>query len=111
MKAIEYSLRYIVLIIVMYYFLLLNNVYTLSFWMIGIIPVNFLAIKYGIYNKINKDNYVTKEYIIFSLIIYTTLFNIIFLLFNKVHYIVIIFTVVINILELIYTENIKNEKK
>ena len=112
MKAFLYSLRYMVLIVVGYY-LALSPLYKLSLIMITLIPVNFLAIKYGILNKIEKDNYVTKEYILMSLIMYTSIFNITFLLLNKVSIYVVIFVVIINIVELIYLDNpkVKRVKK
>lgn len=110
MKAIEYSLRYMVIIVALYYLIPMSFFYKLSFAMIGIIPLNFLAIKYGIYNKIDKDNYVTKYYILMSLVVYTTLFNVIFLILNKVNFIVIIFTVIINGLELIFLDNTKKDR-
>ena len=109
MKQLEYSLRYIILVIIGYY-LLFKNFYTLSFYLIAIIPINFLYIRYGIYTKINKDNYVTKEYILMELVLLTSLFNTIFLVLNKVNIFVIVFVVVINILELVYTTNIKPKK-
>lgn len=108
MKSIEYSIRYIILIIVSYY-LLFKKIYTLSFFALAIIPVNFLAIKYGIYQKLNKDNYVTKDYILFSLIVYTTILSIIFLLLNKVNFIVIAIHVIVNVLELVYTDTLRNK--
>ena len=61
MKQIEYSLRYMILVTIGYY-LLFKNMYTLSFYLLALIPINFLYIEYGIYYKISKDNYVTKEY-------------------------------------------------
>ena len=109
MKQLEYSLRYILLSVIGYY-LLFKNVYTLSFYLIAIIPINFLYIRYGIYTKINKDNYVTKEYILMELVLLTSLFNTIFLVLNKVNIFVILIVVIINILELVYTTNIKPKK-
>ena len=109
MKQLEYSLRYILLVVIGYY-LLFKNIYTLSFYLIAIIPINFLYIRYGIYTKINKDNYVTKEYILMELVLLTSLFNTIFLVLNKVNIFVILIVVIINILELVYTTNIKPKK-
>ena len=108
MKALLYSFRYMLLIVIGYY-LLLSPIYKLGFQMIAIIPINFLAIKYGILNKIDKDNYVTKEYILMSLVCYTTIFNLVFFLINKVSIYVVIFVVLINILELIYLDNPKKK--
>ena len=110
MKQLEYSLRYIILVIIGYY-LLFKNFYTLSFYLPLLIPINFLYIRYGIYTKINKDNYVTKEYILYELIILTTVFNSIFLLLNKVNIFVILIVVFINTLELIFTANIDSKNK
>lgn len=109
MKAFLYSLRYMILIVIGYY-LALSPIYKLSFIILTIIPINFLAIKYGILNKIDKDNYVTKEYILMPLITYTSIFNIVFLLFNKANIYVVIIVVIINIAELIYLDNPKNNK-
>ena len=47
MKAFLYSLRYMILIVIGYY-LALSPIYKLSFIILTIIPINFLAIKYGI---------------------------------------------------------------
>ena len=110
LKSLEYSLRYMLLIVIMYY-LFMKGIYTLSFFALAIIPVNFLAIQYGIYSKIEKDHYVTKEYILLSLVFYTTIFNVIFLSINKVSVFIIILTVVINLLELVYLDNVKQKKK
>lgn len=110
MKAIEYSLRYMLIIGVLYYLVPLSFFYQVSFALLGIIPLNFLAIKYGIYNKMDKDHYVTKDYILMSLVIYTTLFNVIFLMFNKAQLIVIIIAVLVNALELIFLNNPKTKK-
>lgn len=109
MKQIEYSLRYIALVIIGYY-LLFKDFYVLNYQLLAVIPLNFLCIRYGIYYKINKDNYVTKEYILLELVSLTTLFNVIFLLLNKVNIFVVIIVVIINILELVYTTNIKQKK-
>lgn len=103
LKALEYSIRYIVLII-LFYFLGLKNVYVLKVYMIAIIPINFLAIKYGILTKIKKDNYVDKYYILMSLTVFTNLFNIIFLYFMNVSYWVIAFACLVNEVELIYLD-------
>ena len=109
MKQIEYSLRYIILVIIGYY-LLFKNFYTLSFYLPLLIPINFFYIRYGIYTKINKDNYVTKEYILMELVLLTSLFNTIFLILNKVNIFVVIIVVFMNVLELVYTANIKTKK-
>ena len=52
MKALKYSLGYMIIIFLIYLFA--SKIYTFSFWLLGIIPVNFLAIRYGIYNFIDK---------------------------------------------------------
>lgn len=109
MKSFLYSLRYMALIALGYY-LVLSPIYKLSVIMLAIIPINFLAIKYGILNKIDKDHYVTKEFILMSLVLYTSIFNIAFLLFNKVSIYVVIFVVIINIAELIYLDNPRENK-
>src|SRR5574344_683136 len=103
-KAIEYSIRYMIIIIAFYY-VACSFFYKMNFAILGLIPLNFLAVKYGIYNKIDKDNYVTKYYILMTLVILTTLFNIIFLYLNKVDIVVIIIAVLINIAELIFLDN------
>lgn len=127
MKSIEYSIRYMLIIVVLYYIVPLSYFYKMSFALLGIIPLNFLAIKYGIYNKLDKDiakakeanslakqydfnnekssNVLTKEYIILPLIIYTTILNIAFLLLNKTKIIVIIIACTINVIELLFTKN------
>ena len=99
------------ILILIGYYLVLSPLYKLSFVMIAIIPINFLAIKYGILNKIDEDNYVTKDYILMPLVMYTSIFNIIFLLLNKVSIYVVIFVVIINIAELIYLDNPKTKRK
>jgi hypothetical protein len=78
--------------------------------MIAIIPVNFLAIHYGILYQIKKDNYVTKNYILMSLIMFTSLFNLIFLSLNSVNMFVITFTIFVNALELMYLDLPSNSK-
>ena len=110
MKQLEYSIRYIILIILGYY-LLFKNMYTLSWYLLAFIPINFLAIKYGIYYKINKDEFYTKDIILMELILLTTTFNVIFLSLNKINFIVIIICSIINILELLFTANINQTKK
>lgn len=109
-KSILYSIRYILLIILFYYILQLKMIYSLNLLMIAIIPVNFLAIHYGILYQIKKDNYVTKNYILMSLLIFTSLFNVIFLSLNKVNMIVIVFTIFVNALELMYLDLPSNNK-
>lgn len=109
-KSILYSIRYILLIILFYYILQLKMIYSLSLLMIAIIPVNFLAIHYGILYQIKKDNYVTKNYILMSLLIFTSLFNVVFLSLNKVNMIVIVFTIFVNALELMYLDLPSNNK-
>ncbi len=109
MKQIEYSLRYMILVTIGYY-LLFKNMYTLSFYLLAVIPINFLYIEYGIYYKISKDNYVTKEYILMELVLLTTIFNAIFLVLNKVNIIVVLIVCIVNVLELVYTANLKKKK-
>ncbi len=109
-KSILYSIRYILLIVLFYYILQLKIIYNLNVLMIAIIPVNFLAIHYGILYQIKKDNYVTKNYILMSLLIFTSLFNVIFLSLNKVNMIVIVFTIFVNALELMYLDLPSNNK-
>jgi hypothetical protein len=72
--------------------------------MIAIIPVNFLAIHYGILYQIKKDNYVTKYYILMSLLMFTSLFNVVFLSLNGVNMSVTVFVIFVNALELIYLD-------
>jgi hypothetical protein len=78
--------------------------------MIAIIPVNFLAIHYGILYQIKKDNYVTKNYILMSLIMFTSLFNVIFLSLNSVNMFVTLFAIFVNALELMYLDLPANNK-
>ena len=78
LKSLEYSLRYIALIII-FYFLGIKYIYVPNLLIICLVPVNFLAIHYGILSKIKKDNYVDKYYILFSLLMFTSILNIIFL--------------------------------
>ena len=110
LKSIIYSLRYMVLIVVFYYIFQLKIIYAPNFLMIVIIPVNFLAIHYGILYQIEKDHYVTKYYILMSLILMTTLFNLLFLSLNNVNMFVVVFTIFINALELIYLDLPKSSK-
>lgn len=110
LKSILYSIRYMLLIVLFYYILQLKMIYSLSFLMIAIIPVNFLAIHYGILYQIKKDNYVTKNYILMSLIMFTSLFNVIFLSLNSVNMFVITFTIFVNALELMYLDLPANNK-
>lgn len=115
-KSFLYSLRYMILIIIFYYIFQLKMIYVPSILIIAIVPVNFLAIHYGILYQIKKDNYVTKYYILMSLVFFTTLFNVIFLSLNNVNFFVIVFTLFINTLELIYLDlpassNIKIKKE
>ena len=110
LKSIIYSLRYIVLIVIFYYIFQLKIIYAPNILMIAIIPVNFLAIHYGILYQIEKDHYVTKYYILMSLILMTTLFNLIFLSLNNVNMFVVVFTIFINALELIYLDLPTNSK-
>jgi|GEM_PF-3209910 len=110
LKSILYSIRYMLLIVLFYYILQLKLIYSLSFLMIAIIPVNFLAIHYGILYQIKKDNYVTKNYILMSLIIFTSLFNVIFLSLNRVNMFVVAFAIFVNALELMYLDLPTNNK-
>lgn len=110
LKSIIYSLRYMVLIVIFYYIFQLKIIYAPNILMIAIIPVNFLAIHYGILYQIEKDHYVTKYYILMSLILMTTLFNLIFLSLNNVNMFVVVFTIFINALELIYLDLPTNSK-
>lgn len=103
LKSLEYSLRYIVLIIIFYY-LGLKVVYQFNFFLLALIPVNFLAIHYGTLYKIKKDNYVTKYYILASLIIFTSIFNYLFLYLNKVNFWVIVIAILLNAVELIFLD-------
>lgn len=109
MKAIEYSVRYMLIIGILYYIIPLSVFYKLGFQLLGVIPINYFAIKYGIYNKIDKDNYVTKDFILLSLISYTTLFNTFFLILNKVNIFVVLIVIFVNIVELIYLDNPKKK--
>lgn len=104
LKSIIYSIRYMLLIVIFYYIFQLKIIYVPNFFMIAIIPVNFLAIHYGILYQIEKDHYVTKYYILMSLILLTTMFNLFFLSFNNINMFVIVFTIFINALELIYLD-------
>ncbi len=110
LKSIIYSLRYMVLIVIFYYIFQLKIIYAPNILMIAIIPVNFLAIHYGILYQIEKDHYVTKYYILMSLILMTTLFNLLFLSLNNVNMFVVVFTIFVNALELIYLDLPTNSK-
>lgn len=110
LKSILYSIRYMLLIVIFYYILQLKIIYVPNILMIAIIPVNFLAIHYGILYQIKKDNYVTKNYILISLLMFTSLFNVIFLHFNDVNMFVIVFAIFVNALELIYLDLPSNNK-
>lgn len=110
LKSIIYSLRYMVLIVIFYYIFQLKIIYAPNILMIAIIPVNFLAIHYGILYQIEKDHYVTKYYILMSLILMTTIFNLLFLSLNNINMFVVVFTIFINALELIYLDLPTNSK-
>lgn len=110
LKSILYSIRYMLLIILFYYILQLKMIYVPNLLMIAIIPVNFLAIHYGILYQIKKDNYVTKNYILMSLNIFTSLFNVVFLSLNNVNMFVTVFTIFVNALELMYLDLPSNNK-
>ncbi len=110
LKSIIYSVRYMVLIVIFYYIFQLKIIYAPNILMIAIIPVNFLAIHYGILYQIEKDHYVTKYYILMSLILLTTLFNLIFLSLNNINMFVVVFTIFVNALELIYLDLPANSK-
>lgn len=110
LKSIIYSVRYMVLIVIFYYIFQLKIIYAPNILMIAIIPVNFLAIHYGILYQIEKDHYVTKYYILMSLILLTTLFNLIFLSLNNINMFVAVFTIFVNALELIYLDLPANSK-
>lgn len=109
-KSFLYSVRYMLLIVIFYYIFNLKIIYSPSVLMIAIIPVNFLAIHYGILYKVQKDNYYSKYYILMSLIVYTTLFNVIFFSLTKTNFFIIVFTIAINVLELIYLDIPKKKK-
>ncbi len=110
LKSILYSIRYMLLIVLFYYILQLKMIYMPNLLMIAIIPVNFLAIHYGILYQIKKDNYVTKNYILMSLLMFTSLFNVVFLSLNNVNMFVIVFAVFVNALELMYLDLPTNAK-
>lgn len=110
LKSILYSIRYMLLIILFYYILQLKMIYSLNLLMIAIIPVNFLAIHYGILYQIKKDNYVTKNYILMSLLMFTSLFNLLFLSLNNINMIVVVFTIFVNAVELMYLDLPSNNK-
>lgn len=103
LKSLEYSLRYIALIII-FYFLGIKYIYVPNLLIICLVPVNFLAIHYGILSKIKKDNYVDKYYILFSLLMFTSILNIVFLNIVKCNMWVIVISVFINMVELIYLD-------
>ena len=103
LKSLEYSLRYIALIII-FYILGIKYIYVPNLLIICLVPVNFLAIHYGILSKIKKDNYVDKYYILFSLLMFTSILNIIFLNIVKCNMWVIVISVFINMVELIYLD-------
>ena len=104
LKSIIYSIRYMLLIVLFYYILQLKIIYSPNLLMIAIIPVNFLAIHYGILYQIKKDNYVTKNYILMSLLMFTSLFNVVFLSLNGVNMFITAFTIFVNALELMYLD-------
>lgn len=112
LKSLEYSFRYMLLIVVAYYIFGVRVIYAPNFWMVAIIPINFLAINYGIFYKINKDKAYYKYDILMTLVLLTSIFNVVFLSLNKVNMYVILFVLVINILELVYLDRpIKNKIK
>lgn len=103
LKSLEYSLRYIFLVII-FYFLGIKYIYVPNLLLILLVPVNFLALHYGVLFKIKKDNYVDKYYILLSLVIFTSIFNIIFLNLVNANIWVIVIAVFINALELVYLD-------
>ena len=102
---IKYTYKYLLYFIILFYLLNIKSIFVLNFKMIAIIPIMFIIIKYGILKEINKDHYMTKYYALGCILSITTIFLIIFLLFNKVNVIVIIFTVIVNTLELIFLDD------
>ncbi|MEG0266065.1 MAG: hypothetical protein RR659_00295 [Bacilli bacterium] len=104
LNAFKYSYKYMLIIVISYFLLNLSYFYRLNIVMIAIVPLNFLALKYGLFKELNKDHYATKYYILMELVIVTTLFNSIFLSIVKTHFLVIIFVVIINSMELIFLD-------
>ena len=110
-KSFYYSLRYIIVIIVCYSIFGLNMLYKPNFWLLGLIPYNFLVIKFAILYKIEKDRQVDKYYILFSLILFTSIFNVVFLSLMKVNIWVVILATFINALELFFFDLSSSDKK
>ena len=103
LKALKYSLLYIALIIA-FYFIGIAYCYKLDFRLLAIIPINYLAIKYGILIPIKKERFVDKYYILMSLVVFTSIFNTVFLYLMHINVWVIVICVILNIVELIYLD-------
>lgn len=110
-QLLKYTYKYFIFYIIGFYLLNFKMFYELSFKMIFIIPLNFFIIKYGILKEINKDHYITKYYILGSLMGVTSLFILLLLLINKINIFVILFTIIINGLELLYLDAPEKTKK
>jgi hypothetical protein len=103
-ELLKYTYKFFILYIIGFYLLNFRMFYELSFKMIFIIPLNFFLIKYGILKEINKDHYMTKYYILGTLMIITSLFITLLLIVNKTNIFVILFTLIIHVLELLYLD-------
>lgn len=110
-QLLKYTYKFFIFYIISYYLLNLKLFYNFSYKMIFIIPINFVMIKYGILKEINKDHYITKYYVLGSLMGITSLFLLLLLLINKTNIFVIIFTIIINGLELLYLDAPEKTKK
>lgn len=112
-QIVKYSYKYMLLFMIGFIFFKLDYFFKLNYTMIFIAPLNFLALKYGMYKEINKEHYATKYYVLMELMMLNTTFLAVFLSIMKVNVFVIIFTCIVNLLELLFLDapNKKIEKK
>ena len=108
---IKYTYKYLLIFTILFYLVNIKTFFVLNFKMLAIIPLMFFIIKYGILKEINKDHFMTKYYSLEWLLLITTVFLILFLLLNKVNIIVILFTIIVNALELIFLDAPEKTKK
>ncbi len=112
LQAFRYSYRYMAVTVVAFYFMNLDEtIFTLSFWLLAYIPLNFLALKFGVFKLISKTKGDMKNYLSTELQIILLIFNLTFLILNKINPFVIIFAVIANSITLFAFDTMNVIKK
>ena len=104
-----YIIRYITILLIYHYIRYIGIPSIFSIHPLIIPIANYLALKFGIFHKLEDDKYTSKKDLFYPFLIFSTIFNIFFFFYYEYELLPIVTIVISNIVEFILIKSKKEE--